>query len=1476
MKFDEDSIPSPGVLITVRPKYESDNSFSYDLHKEAFDYSDKPITSDSSSGPNLNPNQVIDNAAEDKYSEYSSDESEIETNKKEAMEIKDDSNLSLRQRKREEAREYLKKQQAQYEMQQRKRRREVEAKKLAISKRLQVLQQKSLDAVKSAKKRQHAPVAPSRTSTEPRRKKQAGEMQVEESRIENQNHSEGILMQQDGDDSSARVEASATTFEALVEGAMSFPSSRVETSEAVDDDVDIGIENALSAALLGDTRGTVEPCGDKNDAFAMLDYTNDFSSKHHNINTSTNVAVSRATKKRKQPRGVSDARHNRWSDRNSRPSYAKNAKPGARHMASTTSSVMRHQKLDNKTPQKFAARDNKRKPRKAPKLGHKKSKPDKMPANKSGFQDFGMKSSVIDLLKEVDHDPFENCGKQDVASVQASVSSGLALTELINDQCSATDSLTGNGRQSLSTTSHIADVHGTKWNESQASDIIKQCLTSSPAKKIQTEVERMQELLNAMTETLESRTNVTSSVSVGASQDDILDLRLSIASKLYPIKDDDFELNSSVEKKDVETRSSGDASRSSDSFSESPPSPPEDEYDAQSAAKESIEEHRFSSEFPRDDNIAVSDIADVTDDPYLDCKMKLLQDKMDILSKYSEQAILVNISEEELIWGDSTHALRNVEGVDVLVSRNGVSSNEQRLDQSSKLLMHPHTSEARLESTSRYMSSDVLHSMKHNEWKRDDSSLASSSSSESDEHGIVSLFAKEILLQREQEAEDKATAEVLQRKSEFAAGIAARSQEHPPSSFTPSKSDQEVDDRSMSPRTYWDQLIAKSPLPHAYMAPLGEEGTAELKDTLKSASQDALSDEKDGEIPTVTKVTSSEDNPNVTSTTSLASASTTRSNDHRLTGAELRLLMNEELRRQEDIYRVSLELAEAQQANTVETATTAMKEIVAKAQEEANGMESRMKLLQMQQAYEMSLATTTAEVKLASQLELAQRDALVASLENKLSEQAEQSEQLEYMRQTVDNVSFAAQVMDLKSSVVNQQMAASKVEREKAIESATQTSFQSNTIEDDNVNINVNQKPAEKMTRRDSRGQDQSKSKSFDDNEEESYAADFTQESVEYSVSSGARSHEQVEVKGANQSAEQVEEESYATDYYGDDSFAPSQVSSLMKTTSPSKGRDFSLSTSMFEVEEESSYLTQQKEDDSLILSVASSPASKLKVSKDKSLHDGVEEVEEDSYATEYADESFVQSVNTSASASRLRPPVPINRDVHAHRRHGVEESLLEVEEEHEDSYASEAYDDSFVQSVSDQNVSDLKDPVTVEGDVNRHPLGTSGAYKPRPSPQKSKLPESKDLDRDVEKCLHELESRLRSQHEALDLRLQLERRSKDRQIQLLSQKRLPADTVDFAKREIELQFAEACSEIESERWAVSASYHKERRRYELLQHQLALSGLPVSGSAKPLEKFKTVKKQIKISPEKEPQSVSKHESSHSLEGGTRRRGGHC
>ena len=450
-------------------------------------------------------------------------------------------------------------------------------------------------------------------------------------------------------------------------------------------------------------------------------------------------------------------------------------------------------------------------------------------------------------------------------------------------------------------------------------------------------------------------------------------------------------------------------------------------------------------------------------DPVMSQQMGLLRDKREILAKYLGDAACddnmdypqeFTSSGDELVWGGSSYKIEKVGGLERLVR----TSLDARPGQRSSTA--PAVAPLSLRNVGEL--AGVL-TTSGSGGRRDPSEYSDTGSSSDDDaspeddHRIVTIFANEIYRQRVQEAleveQEETRRKLLEETYHRANAEMEKDRAHSPlphaeepsmyvstAEATPRSADGSgvLDDRSMSPRTYWDMMISRSTLPSPRGKEAGGDGrTAPLASSLDVTNEseacsmgegpnskretaflraarahEASKGEENGEVERVEQKQSQEDS----------------SPQHRYTGAELRLMLTETLHKQENLFNIAMDLGEAAQGHTVQSATHAMQQMAHHADREASELARQHELAQMQHAYELALATTAAEASLAVQREMAAKDSTLAEMKQELLRQTLEQEQAHFLANTIHNVDLASELFDMR------QMAARAEEQKRQTE----------------------------------------------------------------------------------------------------------------------------------------------------------------------------------------------------------------------------------------------------------------------------------------------------------------------------------------------------------------------------------------------------------------------------------------------------------
>ena len=141
----------------------------------------------------------------------------------------------------------------------------------------------------------------------------------------------------------------------------------------------------------------------------------------------------------------------------------------------------------------------------------------------------------------------------------------------------------------------------------------------------------------------------------------------------------------------------------------------------------------------------------------------------------------------------------------------------------------------------------------------------------------------------------------------------------------------------------------------------------------------------------------------------------------RLSPTELRLRMAEELQRQDEIYKYTLELADLEQAHTLQAAAGIVQQAVSQAEKEAWEARRIQELSLQRQAYELSLTSTVASSAIASrQVYLDQQASLIGIHTEAMQQQMlnEMRGYVNHIAQVEENLQNAAVVLSMEQQVV--------------------------------------------------------------------------------------------------------------------------------------------------------------------------------------------------------------------------------------------------------------------------------------------------------------------------------------------------------------------------------------------------------------------------------------------------------------------------
>ena len=1393
----EQVIPSPGVVIRVRNTGESDEHESINQCKSSD--AKESVGSEDEYGDDFsdfgetnaelcnNGEQNIHQSADKEFDEHLSENSDDNVQNDQESPSFDDSFDLREQQRKADAKNYLAKSRSKYEERLRQQKHETEAKKREIMSRLDKLKQKSKIAVNCAKKSVHAEGQKSRRGPALQRRIKEAHRSTSNwvghpCPIVDMNASDSILLN-DGlneekyEPAETKLTPERGEFNVVNTNVLHdfldvalLPQNAIEhvhdiTEENKTPDC-VGmrkeLEEALGPVVMGDGGMNVRNVHSMSQhptnmsaEHPLLDdvYLDDKKNPHHAANKAQKLRSTPAQRRRDtatpSKRQVPIAHYRRGTA--SSESRSKNRRPGESESSKNQPKIRpRSGALGQTKPRNTRTSRRRSKVRTHPSCGP-------------------IDSNILDLL----HDS----GDEDTS-----------LDGMSQQQEPAVVTTFDNNDMGLSLSHSIHVVPGN--DEKDVFNVHTDTPLLQPPPSVWSEIDRMQKLLQAMTHDLNEKRRAQNSSAGGDSvprsqaenyeiEDDvemINALRSSLASKLHLAE----ESNSSeheINKGDLTEDDCSDAS-----CERAPPPPPFEHNDHIAVRDPSDSYHKVLDPPSYNDEVDnhrciqyAGENSTPSGDILLDMQLHLLRDKNDILNKYgaeptgSSSGDIVQTPDrnlDELVWGDSTYKLRQVEGVDVLVKG-------RRHDD--------------------IMASELV------EESSTDPSVDSSLSQGEDEHGIVALFAREIFQQKQQEETDQNLQQLMQRKIDFAETLAVRYQEHavvqsPPPAPQP-LSPLEVDDmdRSISPRTYWDTLIAKSPLPPTVSSISTVEGRPQENHVTGDIDMQFNENCTSGEDVVTSDVeTERLDLPQSDKMKSNLHTKTPERDmniDRRLTGAELRLLMTEELHKQEEIYRCSLQLAEAQQEHTLQAATSAMRDIVTDAQAGAAELANRAQLMQMQHAYELSLASTRMESQLAAQRELSNREATakIKQLEDCIKAQAVRFEELEALRQTVDNVGFAAHLMELTSSrpvhvdqinTENEILSHSHSEEgdnyTASFEMESRVHFPDDLLQKSGSDGYNEEETGNKVTGSESGPPSHFSAKKYGEDN------DMSIEEVLSTDSDRLISKSLPPTKGNQHSVcdySDMEEDSYATEFY-DESFSHSVATS--KVLSHQQAPFLTDSTHETSIKEEEYEDSNEIFDDSITQVVTSTQTashvipSPTRVSA--SQLDCTGEFVEDSCITEYMDDTFVQS---EASLRVSHQNIPAN------------------------SYSSGYNEETFVQLSISKPEDENPESAVKRNDSTKllsHKL-TGGV--------------------DVQNYLEDLDKRRQGGNKAIDLRLELEKQKKDNQLVLLKKQNLPPDAHVYAQKALESKYAEVCAQLESERWALSAACFKERRAFEELQTEL-------------------------------------------------------
>ena len=310
------------------------------------------------------------------------------------------------------------------------------------------------------------------------------------------------------------------------------------------------------------------------------------------------------------------------------------------------------------------------------------------------------------------------------------------------------------------------------------------------------------------------------------------------------------------------------------------------------------------------------------------------------------------------------------------------------------------------------------------EGEGDDSSSSGSSDCGVEDHRIVSIYAKEMLTQREEQLEREQSARMAKNLADATRQIIART--------SPKTKDENYESQygenpseATDPRTFWDSLLSRpindaeeplSPLQKNSVATSssilqGIVDPAELNEVQEALDAAEAIEYSLGRESQNRQLESKQPIPPISGISDIPD----RKKPHILyTPEEMRARMLTELRRQEDIFNYALELSELEQAYTMHSASEFTKQVMTQAEMAVVERQQQQELLLQQQAYEMSIASAMASANAALEKESQESNRTIDELKAQLHEQGLYTEYMQYFLQAAqvsENLQNAAEML---------------------------------------------------------------------------------------------------------------------------------------------------------------------------------------------------------------------------------------------------------------------------------------------------------------------------------------------------------------------------------------------------------------------------------------------------------------------------------
>jgi hypothetical protein len=592
----------------------------------------------------------------------------------------------------------------------------------------------------------------------------------------------------------------------------------------------------------------------------------------------------------------------------------------------------------------------------------------------------------------------------------------------------------------------------------------------------------------------------------------------------------------------------------------------------------------------------------------------------------------------------------------------------------------------------------------------------------------------------------------------------------------------------------------------------------------------------------------------------------------RSTAAEMRMQMIEELHRQDDLFKYAFELSEMEQQRTVQSASELVQMLVSHADKEVLDVKRTQELSAQQQAYELSLATTTANSQLAmhqqrlaqekellelqAQLKIESMHSYFLSLRqdaNQAADALEQSAQLlemernmkeQALRIAISNVNTQEDIIAHQSMLLQQQAQEHQKKMDDIINRvhvvvpsvppASQVPYVHKHAVASQVNASLgSQKPPGRHL---SAGAEDS----YEDISED-YSNVFDQESHSHVHLSPGKADRATTTARSRAAGKKLDLTADSESEIMDDIIG-----------SPSMSAIYSVPGTVDRRRVDSSH--QHSRED----------VGEVSEANDRSYERSVEEedasIQEDSY--------YQSSAGHKHPAAR--PPIrnPLSSEVPVSKG---KKTLAPAASD----YSMDDFEETEEVPESEKEVSEVEEDVPEDADYSQFDVSVASqrsakpdkrAPKPAHQQPRSQKPavrpvsfgsdtETSSLDishpdQIIAEYKREMDNLIKSQQKSLHLRMQVLEAKKERQLEALNSKygnragRLTGDAkrrYDEERESINNLFAEASAGIEKERWELNSKTFRELRKFNKLKNDLALyqsnvdvGQLRLSGQIKP------------------------------------------